>query len=44
MLSKGRKVMARSPDDNRNFFNIVAGVLQGDTFGTMNVNWFNERK
>ena len=31
MLSKNTKEMVCSLDGNTNFFNIVAGVLQGDT-------------
>ena len=32
MLYNNMKAMVCSPDDNHNFFNIVAGVLQGDTW------------
>ena len=32
MLYKNTKAMARSPDGNTDFFNIVARVLQEDTF------------
>ena len=31
MLYKNMKVMIRSPGGDTNFFDIVAGVLQGDT-------------
>ena len=31
MLYKNMKLMVHSPDGNTNFFNIVAGILQGDT-------------
>ena len=31
MLYKNMKAMVHSPDSNTNFFNIVTGILQGDT-------------
>ena len=31
MLHKNTKVKVRSPDGDRDFFDIIAGVLQGDT-------------
>ena len=31
MLYKNMKAMVRSPDGDTDFFNIVAGILQGDT-------------
>ncbi len=31
MLYRNTKVKVRSPDDDTDYFNIVAGVLQGDT-------------
>ena len=32
MLYRNMKSMVPSPDGDTNFFNIVGGVLQGDTF------------
>ena len=32
MLYKNTRAMVRSPDDDTGFFDIVAGVLQGNTF------------
>ena len=34
MLNKNTKLKVRSPDGDTNFFNIVAGVLQGDTLAS----------
>ena len=31
MLYRNRKTKVRSPDGDTDYFNIVAGVLQGDT-------------
>ena len=33
MLYKNTKVKVHSPDGNTDYFDIVAGVLQGDTLG-----------
>ena len=53
MLLKDTKVMVHLPDGDTDFFDIVAGVLQGDTLapslfiiclGTMNISGSNERK
>ena len=37
MLFSNMKVKVHSPDGDKNFFDIVAGVLQGDTLAP---NWF----
>ena len=38
MLYKSAKINVRSPDGDTDFFNIVAGVLQGDALAPISVN------
>ena len=49
ILYKNIKAIVRSPDGDTDFFDIVAGILQGDTLApyltrlrTTNVNWSNK--
>ena len=37
MLYKNTKVKVRSPDGDSDYFDIVAGVLQGDTLAPISV-------